>query len=293
MDELWNDLVHFIIVIGKNFSKKNSQYKLFGFMTLLAKSLWVMDCQYGKFLERKNHGGHITTPPFFFMSFFAQKSYRCLWEEISHLEIAIFPLKKNKILKEIELRRLSFYLRIISRNQKSLEIFKLNKSELVYSLNSLSFSFQTYAEYNRLSLERIEKNHLRNFPRNVDKFTFFKTVEPSKKKNRFSDEFCSSSALFRRFNRLKNYQPFDISSYLPHNKQKRGKVLENLPFPFPVEILEFIPGSNKKKIVVCWKIPFDKNQRNLYLTNSITKKEKEKFPLYYSRNMLKFQKINK
>jgi len=287
-DEIWNDFLKILFSISK-YEKLNLFFKDTMLMiTMVANSIWTLDGQYEKFWKRKIHGGKITFPPDLLVSFFALKNYRFLWN------IKYDNEKKNvkcKMLKNIVLRELSQSLKIFSDFINFTKISNILHRHFYFDILTLSSSFGSYADYNIISLKRIIKNHSRIMSRDLDINIKLRTIEPGKIDIQnyipFEENFKS---LLENLKNLKNYQVLYINSFLPLDRHQRRKFLCKLKFTFPLELLEFFPGGNKRKILKCWKVPHIKNQRFKWKTKNIIKVEKNNFPIFFSRKMQKIHK---
>ncbi|ABW98265.1 hypothetical protein HAN_3g463 (nucleomorph) [Hemiselmis andersenii] len=286
-DSLWNDIFHFLFIEKKNLRNSILYFNFFCFLNIVEESLWILDSQYNKFLQRRIHGGKISMPPSFLMEFFGPKFYDNIWIISKNNN----PKRKLKILKESELRKLSLNIQFSYNSKNFIFHNSMNKSDWLGAICKLPETFVSYAEYNKVCLDRTTKNHLRKVFRDQKRFMEINTIHSYE-----IDEFPEKNSeikikIFFELKNLKNYFPFNIFSLLPSGKQERAKILEDLDFPFPIEILKYFPGSNKRKTVVCWKIPKNPNQRSIIKKNTLILKEMKSFPIFYSRAMLK--SINK
>jgi hypothetical protein len=287
-DEIWNDFLKIIFFVS-NFEKFNIFFEeTMSMITILIDSIWALDGQYEKFLKRNVHGGKIIFPPVLLVSFFASKNYRFLW----NIKYGIGKkIVRCKILTNSVLREYSQSLKIFPNFVNFTKISNVLSRHFIFDMLTLSSSLGSYADYNRISLKRIIKNHSRILSRDLDINIKLRTIEAGKINRQqyfpFIDFFKS---FLENLENLKNYQVLYINSFLPLDRHARRKFLCKLKFNFPVELLEFFPGGNKRKILKCWKVPYLKNQRSKMKTNNIIRVEKTQFPIFFSRKMQKNRK---
>lgn len=282
-DCLFNDVLFFFIG-QKKYLSKNIPYSNYScIINAGIDCFWILDNQYHKFWERKKHGGKIKLPSSFIINFFGHNFYLRIWPKSKK---NIFK-KKIKILKELDLRKHSVTIDLCFHHLNI--IFEKNLSESVCfgALERLPETFISYADYNRACLNRMRKNHSRKVFRDFKKFLDVKTLEKNNKWNFFLKCTDLRLDLFNRLKKLGNYISFNLFSLLPSDKHERSKVLDMIHFPFPVEILKYFPGSNKRKMIICWKIPQNHQQRSVLKKNILINKEILNFPIFFSRAMLK------
>ena len=283
-DVLWNDFIDLCDVVNRK-SKKNILLRTYlSFSVCMTESLWMIDGQYAKFWKRKIHGGKIILPSIFLVNCFGSKLYKDIWFKGRKM-----PQKnKNrpKILKELELRKSSQIMQYCFFENNF--VLSLNERNCTWidSFHKLGETFISYAEYNKICLGRTEKNHSRKSFRDFKKFMNIQTIEGVVRNNFVPQNSELKNKLVSELNKRSNYCPLNLSSFLPFDKIQRAKTLETIELSFPIEILKYFPGSNKRKMVICWKIPKNCNQRSLIKKNRLINKEILNFPLFYSRSML-------
>nr|UXY87436.1 hypothetical protein 1634Bnrm3_p069 [Cryptomonas sp.] len=282
-DLLWNDITDIFLYNDVNYYKNNIRLSSILLISISADSLWMLEGQYEKFWKRKIHGSKVNLPPSIFIEIFGHKNYKHLFQKESN---TINPVFKKKILKECYLREISCLIKVLIGEVKNLFDSQYIFPEFIHSLRILANSFISYAEYNKNSQKRTKKNHLRTNIRNLEKYMILKTIEPTNnpKKNCLHYRFLLD--LLKNLENVKDYEPIDLFPLLPLNKHQRANILETVSLPFPFQILQYSPGGNKRKVVICWKVPLSKEYRNEFKTNLIISREKIKFPIYLSRAMM-------
>jgi len=264
----------------------------FLFFCITGDAIWFTKDQFEKFDKRKNHGENVIPLNFFWYYNFYSKKYSKVWDNRLYIKpYSLYGNKlsklKSKVLTDFSMRLNNLNLYIIKNKIEDKLFYYINKI-----CNQLSLSFYSYAIYNKKCLSRIKKNHCRNHYRDYNKYYEIRIIEPSIN-FRFGDKFdCLYFKLLKTMRSMKEYEPKEISVFLPHNKKERINFIKKLKFPFPVEILQFLPGSNIKKIIFIWKIPVDGGKRiNKSSINNIREKKKS-IPLFASRAMAKKKKNN-
>jgi hypothetical protein len=292
-DNLWNDAFSFFFEFYKTCFFQNLKIKVFCIYIILTEILWLLDCQYEKIWKRKIHEGNICLPPSFITSLFSDKFYGKIWNfYLRNRSNHIKKEKKKKILRESDLRKFFKLIKIFLKGNNNFFIEIKNEINLFDIFTSLSDTLVSYAEYNKISLKRIKENHARKNFRNLEKFLMIKTYESTKKNNFKSKNSEIIQNITEKIHFFSYYTPFDLGFFLPREKQLRVRSLISIELPFPIEILHYIPGSNYRKVLICWKIPSNINQRSIIKKNLIINSEISKFPFFYSRAMLN-KKIKK
>ena len=218
---------------------------------------------------------------------FGSKIYTAIWFETKKKE------KKNKILKEINLRKISILIKIVFKIFYQFIFPVWDENIWIDAFLKLPETFISYANYNKKCLFRTEKNHSRKVFRDYKKFMEIETIEIKENKYSFLKNLEIKPFFLSDFKKIGNYFSFNLSPFLPEDKHERAKVLEKINFSFPIEILKYFPGGNKRKIIYCWKIPLNRNQRSILKKNALINKEVLNFPIFFSRAMLKKGKKKK
>jgi hypothetical protein len=282
-DYIWNDLIYiifFTLKLGNILCLSKENISL---LVIFTDSIWVLNKQYDKFWKRKIHGGKITLPPELFLSFFSLKDYSFTWSLANNNYVfkQIKRLKNTKLI-EISLSLEFFSIAVLYKGRSSIFFDQI----LYQDALMLSASLISYANYNNISLKRIEKNHSRILLRDQNSNIKLKTIEP--RKNIKGLDFNMQENIIILANFLKSigeYQMICLDPFLPTDLGRRRKFLQKIGFPFPIELLEYVPGGNKKKILKCWRIPFILNQRSSKKTEELVRLSKKEFPIYLSRKM--------
>lgn len=283
-DFLFNEIIFLFFRDEVNFFTRKMKHKNQCLFNVILESLWILDSQYNKFWERKKHGGKISLPSNFLIKFFGSKIYIDLWYKPKN------KIKKCKILKEINLRKISMLIKIVFKLYNNFNSPDWVENLCVDAFLKLPETFVSYANYNKLCLFRTEKNHSRIFFRDYKLFMEIQTIEIKEKKLHFLKKLEIKSVLNSEFKKIGNYFSFNLVPFLPEDKHERAKVLESINVSFPIEILKYFPGGNKRKIIYCWKIPQNKNQRSILKKNVLINKEILNFPIFFSRAMLRKSK---
>jgi len=286
-DFLFNDIIFFFFRHENNFFTGKIKSKNQSLFNIILESLWILDSQYNKFWERRKHGGKIYLPSSFLTKIFGSKIYTAIWFETKKKE------KKNKILKEINLRKISILIKIVFKIFYQFIFPVWDENIWIDAFLKLPETFISYANYNKKCLFRTEKNHSRKVFRDYKKFMEIETIEIKENKYSFLKNLEIKPFFLSDFKKIGNYFSFNLSPFLPEDKHERAKVLEKINFSFPIEILKYFPGGNKRKIIYCWKIPLNRNQRSILKKNALINKEVLNFPIFFSRAMLKKGKKKK
>jgi hypothetical protein len=283
-DFLFNDIISFFFREEDNFFSGKIKFKNQSLFNIISESLWILDSQYNKFWERRKHGGKISLPSSFLIKIFGSKIYIEIWCEAKKKE------KKNKILKEINLRKISILIKIVFKLYYQFIFPIWDENIWIDAFLKLPETFVSYANYNKKCLFRTEKNHSRKVFRDYKKFMEIETIEIKDNKYSFLKNLEIKPFFDTNFKKIGNYFSFNLSPFLPEDKHERAKVLEKINLSFPIELLKYFPGGNKRKIIYCWKIPMNKNQRSILKKNTLINKEVLNFPIFFSRAMLKKSK---
>ncbi|AFP65513.1 hypothetical protein CMESO_346 (nucleomorph) [Chroomonas mesostigmatica CCMP1168] len=285
-DILYNDIFFLLMGSSENFLEKYIESKSLNFLIIFTEAIWILDNQYEKLWKRKIQGEKIHMPSDYIMNFFSQKNYFNI-QEFSRKQKKIYKNKNNKIMKKKNLSQVCKKIKFLF-NTNNFPISQTHDfSPILDAFSDLTKTFLSYGQYMLKSLTRAKQNHERNNFRDIKKFIKIKTLEIVFKNNNKKKYFEILEKVEKYLKSLSNYIPFDLSKFLPSNKHERAKIFDKISFSTPVEILEYFPGSNKRKIIICWKIPLDKNSRNMMKKNSIILEQINRFPVFYSRKMLK------
>ena len=95
-----------IFDLYKNFFFQHSKAIILCLNNIFIELLWKLDCQYEKIWKRKIHDGNIRLPHSLITYLFGNKSYGNIWIFLIKNRNG-GKIKKKKLLKESDLRRLS------------------------------------------------------------------------------------------------------------------------------------------------------------------------------------------